>query len=190
VIPPDEPLATGRGAGGEGGASITPEMQVLVAGVGNAWLRDDGFGGEVVRRLAERDLPPGVSVMDAGTGGLDLAYEVMRGYDALVLVDLTRRGGEPGTLYVMEVDEGDVDADIEDGQMIDPHAMDPQTVLRFVKAVQGWPGTVVVVACEPADVEPAGPGLTPQVAASVDRAVELVLGTVGELREGRPVRSD
>ena len=80
-----------------------------MAGVGNAWLRDDGFGGEVARRLRERALPPGVAVMDAGTGGLDLAYEVMRGYDALVILDVSRQGGEPGTLYVMEPDEASVD---------------------------------------------------------------------------------
>ena len=43
--------------------------------------------------------------------------------------------------------------------MIDPHGMDPQTVLRFVKAVGGWPGKVVMVACEPADVEEMGMGL-------------------------------
>ena len=72
------------------------EKQILVAGIGNAWLRDDGFGGEVVQRLEARELPAGVSVVDFGTGGLDLAYEVMRGYDALVLVDVSRQGGEPG----------------------------------------------------------------------------------------------
>ena len=84
----------------------TPKTkQVLVAAVGNLWLRDDGFGGEVAKRLQERELPKGVHVFDFGTGGLDLAYEVMRGYDALVLVDISRQGGEPGTLYVMEADE-------------------------------------------------------------------------------------
>jgi hydrogenase maturation protease len=71
---------------------------ILIAGVGNAWLRDDGFGGEVARCLAGVELPAGVSVMDAGTGGLDLAYEVMRGYDALVILDVSPQGGEPGTL--------------------------------------------------------------------------------------------
>ena len=71
--------------------------------------------------------------MDFGTSGLDLAYEVMRGYDALVLVDAAAQGGEPGTLYVMEADEASVEAGIEDGEMIDPHAMDPHTVLRFVR---------------------------------------------------------
>jgi hydrogenase maturation protease len=68
----------------------TLQKQILVAGIGNAWLRDDGFGGEVVKRLGGRELPAGVSVMDFGTGGLDLAYEVMRGYDALILVDISR----------------------------------------------------------------------------------------------------
>ena len=92
-----------------------------------------------------------MSVGDFGTGGLDLAYEVMRGYDALVLVDVSRQGGEPGTLYVMEPDEDDIAAGIEDGEMLDPHGMDPQTVLRFVRAVGGWPGKVVVIACEPAE---------------------------------------
>jgi hydrogenase maturation protease len=155
--------------------------RILVAGVGNAWLRDDGFGGEVARRLEQLDLPDDVAVMDAGTGGLDLAYEVMRGYDALVILDVSRQGGEPGTLYVMEADEADVDAGIEDGQVINPHGMDPQTVLRFVKTLGAWPGRVVVVACEPAVVEEMGFGLSDEVAGAVDAAVDVVLQTAGEL---------
>ena len=155
----------------------TLQKQILVAGIGNAWLRDDGFGGEVARRLEARELPPGVTVMDFGTGGLDLAYEVMRGYDALILVDVSRQGGEPGTLYLMEADEEEFAAGIEDGEMLDPHGMDPQTVLRFVRAVGGWPGKVSVIACEPAEVEEMGLGLSDQVGAAVDRAVELVEST-------------
>jgi hydrogenase maturation protease len=157
---------------------------ILIAGVGNSWLRDDGFGGEVARRLLEVELPPGVSVMDAGTGGLDLAYEVMRGYDALVVVDVSPQGGEPGTLYVMEPDEEAVPGGIEDGDVINPHAMDPQTVLRFVKSVGAWPGRVVVIACEPAQVSEMGWGLSEQVQDAVGRAVALVLETVDELRAG------
>jgi hydrogenase maturation protease len=162
---------------------------ILIAGVGNAWLRDDGFGGEVARRLEQVDLPDGVTVMDAGTGGLDLAYEVMRGYDGLIILDVSKQGGEPGTLYVMEPDEQEVDGGIEDGQVINPHAMDPQTVLRFVKSIGAWPGRVVVIACEPAQVEEMGWGLSADVEAAVDRAVGLVRETVIELREGAPVRA-
>ena len=158
------------------------EKQILVAGIGNAWLRDDGFGGEVVKRLQGREQPSGVTVADFATGGLDLAYEVMRGYDALILVDISRQGGEPGTLYVMEPDEQDFAAGIEDGELLDPHGMDPQTVLRFVRAVGGWPGRVVVIACEPAEVEELGIGLSDEVGAAVDRAVELVVATIAEVR--------
>jgi hydrogenase maturation protease len=162
---------------------------ILVAGVGNAWLRDDGFGGEVVRRLEQRKLPAAVTVTDAGTGGLDLAYEVMRGYDALVILDVSRQDGEPGTLYLMEPEEDSVRGGIEDGESIDPHAMDPQTVLRFVKSIGAWPGRVVVIACEPAQVEEMGWGLSDQVSDAVDRAVELVLETIAELRSVAPLQS-
>jgi hydrogenase maturation protease len=155
---------------------------ILVAGVGNAWLRDDGFGGEVARRLEQRELPDGVAVMDVGTGGLDLAYEVMRGYDALVILDVSRQGGDPGTLYVMEPDEAEVQGSIEDGEVINPHGMDPQTVLRFVKSLGAWPGKVVVIACEPAQVEEMGWGLSAEVREAVERAVDLVVETVDELR--------
>jgi hydrogenase maturation protease len=158
------------------------EPRILVAGVGNAWLRDDGFGGEVARRLEQRELPEGVAVMDAGTGGLDLAYEVMRGYDALVILDVSRQGGEPGTLYVMEISEESVDGKIEDGEVINPHGMDPRTMLRFVRSIGAWPGRVVVIACEPGDLEEMGFGLSPGVQSAVERAVELVVETAAELR--------
>jgi hydrogenase maturation protease len=160
------------------------EKQILVAAVGNLWKRDDGFGTAVAKRLREAEQPSGVSVADFGTSGLDLAYEVMRGYSALVLIDITRQGGTPGTLYVMEADPASVELGIEDGDIIDPHDMDPQTVLRFVKSVNGWPGKVVVIGCEPGEVEEYGIGLTPEVEAAVETAARLVGETVAELQTG------
>jgi len=157
-------------------------MKVLVACVGNIFLGDDGFGGEVVKRLEGRELPAGVSVMDFGTGGLDLAYEVMRGYDSLVILDASRHGGEPGTLYVVEPDLGGLAPSIEDGETISPHHMDPATVLRFVAAIGGFSGKVVVIGCEPGEVDEVGLGLTPAVEAAMERAIALVGETVAELR--------
>ena len=160
------------------------EKQILVAAVGNLWKRDDGFGTAVAKRLRERQQPSGVSVADFGTSGLDLAYEVMRGYAALVLIDCTRQGGTPGTLYVMEADPESVEAGIEDGDIIDPHDMDPRTVLRFVKSVNGWPGKVIVIGCEPAEIDEYGIGLSPAVESAVETAVTLVGETIAELRTG------
>ena len=128
-----------RGGRDPDASERVPEAQILVAGIGNAWMRDDGFGGHVAKALGERALGPGVTVLDFGTGGLDLAYEVMRGYHALVLIDVSRQGGEPGTLYVIDPDPEEIKP-IEDGEVDQPHGMDPKTVLRFVKTVGGWPG--------------------------------------------------
>ncbi|MDP9189551.1 MAG: hydrogenase maturation protease [Actinomycetota bacterium] len=166
----------------EGELDSRMEKQILVAGVGNAWLGDDGFGGVVTKQLEQRKLPAGVQVMDFGSGGLDLAYEVMKGYHALVLIDVSKQGGEPGTLYVIEPDPDEIEGGIEDGEVLNPHGMDPGTVLRFVKAVHGWPGKVVVVACEPADVEELAMELTPEVEAVVEQAVDLVLAQITELQ--------
>ena len=177
--PSDLSSVFGRPAEGarDGGVGA---MRVLVAGIGNAWMRDDAFGGRVAERLERVELPPGVAVFDFGIGGIDLAYEVMRGYSALVLVDVSRQGGEPGTLYVMDPDPDEIEP-IGDGDVVNPHGMDPQTVLRFVKTAGGWPGRVVVIACEPGSVEEMGLGLSAEVEAAVDRAVGIVQETVAEL---------
>jgi hydrogenase maturation protease len=164
---PDAPLNTQ-----EPDVSGRPK-RILIAGIGNAWQRDDGFGSEVARRLESRELPEGVA---------DLAYQVMYGYDALLMIDVSRQGGAPGTLYVMEVDEDEVaGGSVEDGEVLNPHAMDPETVLRFIKITGGWPGKVVIVACEPQTVEEMGVGLSDVVEEAVDRAVDLVLATAEEL---------
>jgi hydrogenase maturation protease len=156
--------------------------RILIAGVGNSWLQDDGFGGEVVKRLNAGAVPEGCTVIDFGVGGLDLAYEVMHGWDALILLDVSRQGGDPGTLYVMEPDQATIDGGIDEGTMINPHGMDPHTVLRFVKSLGAWPGKVVVIACEPLEVEEMGLGLSEPVSAAVDAAVELTLETVADIR--------
>jgi hydrogenase maturation protease len=172
-------MSDGTTAGGHGIELDRTTKRILVAGIGNAWMRDDAFGGKVAEKL-DGALPDQAAVFDFGTGGLDLAYEAMRGYDALVLIDISRQGGEPGTLYVMDAEPDDLEP-IADGEMLSPHGMDPETVLRFVKAVGGWPGRVRIVACEPATAEEMGLEMSPEVAASVDRAAAVVTDTVAEL---------
>ncbi|MEO7197854.1 MAG: hydrogenase maturation protease, partial [Solirubrobacterales bacterium] len=181
--PPEPPkdLTSVFGRPAESAGEGASAKRILVAGIGNAWMKDDGFGGKVAARLDGVELPAGVAVFDFGTGGLDLAYEVMRGYDALLIVDVSRQGGTPGTLYVMDADPDEIEP-IGDGESISPHGMDPQTVLRFIKTVGGWPGKVVVIACEPGVVEEMGIGLSPDVEEAVGRAAELVLETIAELR--------
>jgi len=166
-------------------ARTTPDIalpRVLVAGIGNVFLRDDGFGAEVARRMHARTLREGVYVFEFGTGGLDLVHELMRGYDALILVDVSRRGEAPGTLYVIEPSPADVHAG--EGAAMDPHAVDPETVLRYVKSVSGWPSKVFIIACEPAEIGDVGRGSSAVVERSVEGAIELVADAIAELDLG------
>lgn len=148
-------------------------MKTLVAGIGNVFLSDDAFGVEVVRSLGE--LPDGVRVLDSGIRGMHLAYELLDGYDAVVLVDATRRGGEPGTLHTLE---HDLDAPAPPAAL-DGHGMDPASILgllRDLAASMEVPrpvGRVLIVGCEPACLDE-GIGLSPAVAAAVGPAVDMV----------------
>ena len=171
--------------------------RVLVAGIGNIFFGDDGFGVEVAQRLARRPQPEGVRVVDYGIRGFDLAFALMDGYDMTVLVDALPRGGRPGTLYVLEPDSGEIEQESPDPP-IDTHNMDPLRVLRLVKSLGGQPGPLRVVGCEPAtfgsEDEPAM-GLSAAVATAVDEAVDLVESLVKETlakheRENHENRAD
>ncbi|MFI0720608.1 hydrogenase maturation protease [Streptomyces sp. NPDC021224] len=182
-----------------GPAASAARGRTLVAGVGNIFLGDDAFGVETVRRLPRAGLPAGVEVLDAGVRGVDLAYRLLDGYDTFVLVDATARGGAPGTLYVL--DAGECGTDAHPDAVLDGHRMTPDAVLALLGTLCAGTGgapprRVVVVGCEPADVEE-GMGLSPAVEAAVPAAVGLVRGLVGAAdggadggTDGLPVRQD
>jgi hydrogenase maturation protease len=144
-------------------------VTVLVAGIGNIFLTDDGFGCEVARGLSSTPLPDGVEVVDYGIRGMHLAYDLLRGYDALVVVDALPGDGVPGDLRVLEVGP----EDLGEGEL-DAHGMAPVSVLASLGALGGSLPPTYVVGCQPADVGD-GIGLTEPVAAAVDPAIELVL---------------
>ncbi|HSV67694.1 MAG TPA: hydrogenase maturation protease [Mycobacteriales bacterium] len=159
---------------------------VLVAGVGNIFLGDDGFGVEVVRRLAGRPLPETVKVADFGIRGVHLAYELLDGYDTTILVDAMPHGETPGTVSVLELDPNEVGTESagdtavalapDDGlgaPVLDAHGMTPDQVFGLLRRLGGHPRRVLVVGCEPADITDRM-GLSEPVAAAVDAAVEAV----------------
>ncbi|WP_225447146.1 hydrogenase maturation protease [Streptacidiphilus sp. PB12-B1b] len=173
--------------------AAAPAGRTLVAGVGNIFLGDDGFGVEAVRALAAGPLPEQVEAVDVGVRGVHLAYQLLDGYDTFVLLDATARGGEPGTLYLIEVGAPDADpapggaptAPVASPQqpLLDGHRMSPDSVLALLGTLCAGTGgspprRTVVVGCEPADLEE-GMGLSPQVAEAVPVAVRMVRGLIG-----------
>jgi hydrogenase maturation protease len=156
--------------------------RVLVAGIGNIFLGDDGFGVEVVQRLLRFKLPDGVEVVDFGIRGMDLAYAMHEDYDLVVFVDATPRGGEPGTVYLIE-------PEIEEDRAVslDTHGMDPVKVIKLSRALGARPTRTLVVGCEPQvilageDYDDMLMELSEPVRDSVEEAVKLVESLIREV---------
>ena len=152
---------------------------MLIAGVGNIFLGDDGFGVEVARRLSVVGLPDWVRVADYGISGMHLAYDLANGYDTTILVDAAPRGGEPGTIYTIELEPSvrSPESSLASSQLFDAHGMQPDVVFGVLEMLGADAGRVLVVGCEPASVD-YGMGLSGPVAAAVDEAVRVVLDLV------------
>ncbi|MGQ0617222.1 MAG: hydrogenase maturation protease [Acidimicrobiia bacterium] len=158
-----------------------PARRVLVAGIGNIFLSDDGFGSEVAQRMVGTPVPDGVRVADFGIRGVHLAYELLDGYDALVLVDAMPMGEPPGTVAVLDADLPPPPGPGDDiAPTIEAHSMNPEVVLGMLASLGGGIGRVVVVGCQPSVIEE-GMGLSAPVAEAVDRAVGVVGDVLKEL---------
>jgi hydrogenase maturation protease len=160
-------------------------MKVLIAGIGNVFMGDDGFGCEVVRRLAAAPLPAGVDAIDFGTGGMDLGYALTEGYDAAILVDTVAPNHAPGTVSVIEPElEACATAELV------PHGMDPVRVLRFAAALGKLPPRLRLVGCEPEFLggEDGHLGLSGVVETSIERALVEIRLLLEEWCGAHPAR--
>src|SRR5262245_36767069 len=147
--------------------------RILVAGIGNIFMGDDAFGVETVQRLLRRPRTANVDIVDFGIRGYDLAYALLRDYDAVILVDAVSRGGPPGTLYTIEPS---MEGAAADAGAIDAHVMNPMRVLEFVRSLGGQPRRLLLVGCEPVTLggEEGAMGLSAPVLDAVDRAIETI----------------
>jgi hydrogenase maturation protease len=159
-----------------------PAKRVLVAGIGNIFFGDDGFGVAVAQKLQQRDLPRGVDVIDFGIRGMDLVFALGEGYDFALFVDAVPRGDTPGTVFLIEPQLQESDEPV----MLDAHGMDPVKVLSLAGQLGPVPERILVIGCEPltgvsSDDEELIGELSDPVRAAVDVAAELVEQTLDEL---------
>jgi hydrogenase maturation protease len=152
--------------------------KILVAGIGNIFLGDDGFGVEVAQRLTTRKFPGNVTVRDFGIRGYDLTFALIDDYDAAILIDACPHGQPPGTVSVIEPE-----LDAQPGRaMLDAHTMNPVQVLGLAREMGPLPKQILLVACEPASLggDQGEIGLSAEVKAAVDKAVEKVEALIEE----------
>jgi len=160
---------------------MSREHRILVVGVGNVLHGDDGFGVEVASRLARRELPSSVKVMETGIGGMSIVQELMRGYDSVLVIDAHQTGGPPGTLRLLEAelpDLSDLDPHALRDYFADTHYATPLRALAFAQRLGKLPAHAQVLGCEPESFIPLSMGLSACVAARIDAAVDMAVDWV------------
>jgi hydrogenase maturation protease len=165
--------------------------RTLVAGIGNIFMGDDGFGCEVAQRLSRCEVPAGVDVVDFGIRAVDLSYTLSDGYDFVILIDTVKRGGAPGTLYVIEPYLSESECETGPGQEImAAHDLDLGSILRFVASLGERGPRLMLIGCEPESLggDYGSIGLSAAVSAAVDGAVAEVQTLLTELPCGRAAR--
>ena len=164
----------------------TQTLSILIAGIGNIFLGDDGFGVEVVRRLSARKLPAGVRVADFGIRGFDLAYALLDGYKTTILVDAFPHGQEPGTISILEPDVGDFASEETPQADVEMHGMNPLNVLRMAARMGAPLKGILLVGCEPATMGPdeGQLGLSAPVEKAVDEAIDLLDSLINKILAG------
>jgi hydrogenase maturation protease len=170
-----------------------PIRRILIACIGNIFLGDDSFGVEVAQKLTSRTnrrYPEGVHVIDFGIRGIDLAYSLLDGYDALILVDAISRGGAPGTLYLIEPDMVGIDPEkgiVAGRAAMEAHSMDPLKVLAFARTLGAQPIPTFLIGCEPLPLDDSEEHIAMQmelsepVRSALDEAVKMIDSLVDEL---------
>lgn len=155
--------------------------RILVAGIGNIFFGDDGFGVEVVKRLCSRDLPNEVRVIDFGIRGFDLACALQDGYETTILVDAFPHGQAPGAVSLLQPDLSDLDH--PQPAVLEGHGMNPLNVLRVANAMNGGLRKILLVGCEPEVLggEEGHVGLSQSVEAAVDEAVNMLVSVIHKI---------
>ena len=148
------------------------EKKIVVVGVGNILLSDEGLGVKAVQELEKRGVPENVSLYDAGTS-LHLVMSSFEGYDKMIIVDAIQGGSAPGSIYRFTLKE------LEEGQapklnyMFSLHEIDVPRTLALEKLVSRLPEEVVFLGMEPEKVEP-GLDLSPIVQEKLEDLIALI----------------
>ena len=160
------------------------DSKILIAGIGNIFNGDDGFGVEVIKKLEESALPDGVTVVDFGIRSFDLAFALVDGYQVAILVDALQRNEPPGTLYLFE-------PNLEDAGQLMPvtlegHGLHPAQVLKLANLYGTLPKKILIVGCEPAVTtfsDEGQIGLSPSVQANLPEAIGLIETLIPKLQQ-------
>lgn len=152
---------------------VDPGHPILVLGVGNSILKDEGFGVHVIAQLEERreelGIPPEVDIIDGATLGLDLLYYI-EGREKVIMIDIVNAGEKPGTLFRFNSD--DIKTKVK--TKVSMHQVTLFDVLTMAQVSGKMPKEAIIIGIQPGEID-WGLELSPEVASQIPRVIELVL---------------
>ncbi len=142
---------------------------ILVLGIGNLLIKDEGVGIQVVQKMLKLRLPKDVEVLDGGTASLDL-ISYLEGRKRIIVIDCVRGGHKPGTIYRLTPK----DLERDENKVLSLHQVDFQETLNLFSKLKKKIPQVVIIGIEPKDYSSWGMELSPAIKRRVPRIIELV----------------
>jgi len=158
------------------GGGTLPPPKVLILGVGNILLRDDGFGVRLIQSLEETAFPPNVQILEAGTVSHQL-IPAFRSIDYLIVIDAVEAGDAPGSIFRFSPE----DMNFHSGQKLSLHQISLTDVLQMAALTGAKPKTVII-AVQPKDVSTWGLELSDEVRMAMPKVKELVFDELKKIK--------
>ena len=146
--------------------------RIVVIGVGNLLMKDEGIGIHAIEQLEKIDLPPEIKLIDGGTSPDLIAYT--RSGDKLVIIDAARAGGEPGAVYRLKPEDLTAEKQI----LNSAHEMGVIEALRLMTFTGNKPADVVIIGVEPKEID-WGIELSPELERKLPEIIDVILREIG-----------
>lgn len=141
---------------------------ILILGVGNLLLSDEGVGVHVAQKLMHMELPPEVHVVEGGTDGFGLVNVILEA-DRMILIDAVKGGGQPGSIYRFDIDDCPPFPDLFKTSV---HQISILEVINLSSLIGSTPQTTII-GVEPQCLE-MGMELSPQVEAKIPKIIQMI----------------
>ena len=150
-------------------------LKILIAGIGNKLMGDDGFGPKVIEELAKLQLPSEVDVVDYGTSAFKVLFD-LENYDLVIFVDAIDGERQPGEVFIVKPYLDEVK---EPFLRISLHEVEVEKLLKIAKVLKVLPSEVIIVGCQP-KILSSGLKMSSEVEEAVKKAVRIILKLLRE----------
>jgi len=154
-----------------------PKVRIVVVGVGNLLLKDEGIGVHIVHALQQIDIPHDIKIIDGGTSP-DLPY-YFKDTDKLIIIDAMKGEGKPGTVYRFQPH----DVNIESKGMVSVHELGLEQSLKMMRLTRSEPKEIVIIGIEPKEID-WGTELSVELQQKIPKIINIVLNEIGLRPDG------